>query len=200
MRIGIVCYPTLGGSGILATELGHALAEEGNEIHFITYEPPFRLRIDHEKIFFHQVDIFQYDLFQYPDYALTLAVKIAEISKQYSLELIHVHYAIPHATSAYLAKKMIGTNPPFVVTTLHGTDITLVGRDPAYFEIVKFSIQESDAVTAVSANLKKTNRGLFPYPKKDRSHSQFFCPCQKMDGNQASSKPICKTRRKTSPP
>lgn len=154
MKIGIVCYPTLGGSGILATELGHELAMRGHEVHFITYAIPFRLRLEEKNIFFHEVEINQYDLFKYPDYALTLAVKIASVAKQCHLDILHVHYAVPHAASAFLAKQLIHQNLPKVITTLHGTDITLVGKDPAYYEIVKFSIEKSDGVTCVSQQLK----------------------------------------------
>lgn len=154
MKIGIVCYPTIGGSGVLATELGQELAQRGHEIHFITYEIPFRLKLEERNIYFHEVEINQYDLFKYPDYALTLAVKIADISRQYDLDILHVHYAIPHATSAYLAKQILGTVKPAVITTLHGTDITLVGKDPAYHQIVKFSIEQSCGVTAVSNSLR----------------------------------------------
>lgn len=155
MKIGIVCYPTIGGSGVLATELGHELAIRGHEVHFITYEIPFRLRLEDNNIYFHEVEINQYDLFKYPDYALTLAVKIAHVAKRFNLDILHVHYAIPHATSAYLAKQILGTVKPVVITTLHGTDITLVGKDPAYHEIVKFSIERSCGVTAVSNSLKE---------------------------------------------
>lgn len=186
MRIGIVCYPTVGGSGVIATELGHALSARGHEIHFITYEIPFRLQLENPNIYFHCVSISQYDLFQYPDYALPLAVKIAEISEEYSLDVLHVHYAIPHATSAYLARQLSQKKLPAIVTTLHGTDITLIGKDPSYKEIVKFSIEQSDALTAVSNNLKmETKRGLninksiqviynFFEPKKDVLGSKPF--------------------------
>lgn len=162
MKIGIVCYPTIGGSGVIATELGHELAKRGHEVHFITYDIPFRLRIEEENIYFHEVEINQYDLFQYPDYALTLAVKIASVVECYDLDILHVHYAIPHATSAYLAKKIIGDKKkPAVITTLHGTDITLVGMHPSYFEIVKFSIEHSDAVSAVSRSLRDHTQEVF---------------------------------------
>lgn len=161
MKIGIVCYPTIGGSGVLATELGHELAVRGHEIHFITYEIPFRLRLENPNIYFHEVEINQYDLFKYPDYALTLAVKIAHVAKHFNLDILHVHYAIPHATSAYLAKQILGTQKPVVITTLHGTDITLVGRDPAYYQIVKFSIERSCGVTAVSKNLRDQTCAYF---------------------------------------
>lgn len=161
MRVGIVCYPSLGGSGIVATELGLALAKQGHAVHIIAYDIPFRLQEGHENIKFHQVEINRYDLFHYPDYALPLAVKMAEVAKKEALDVFHVHYAIPHATSAYLAKKLLGKSSPKIVTTLHGTDITLVGKDPGYFDIVKFSIEESDVVTAVSENLKERTIASF---------------------------------------
>lgn len=162
LKIGIVCYPTVGGSGILATELGHELAKRGHEVHFITYATPFRLRLEEENIYFHEVEINQYDLFQYPDYTLILAVMIASVAENHDLDILHVHYAIPHATSAFLAKKILGrVKRPAVITTLHGTDITLVGMDPSYYKIVKFSIQQSCGVTAVSQNLKDHTNDYF---------------------------------------
>jgi N-acetyl-alpha-D-glucosaminyl L-malate synthase BshA len=176
VNIGIVCYPTIGGSGVVATELGHELASRGHKVHFITYEIPFRLRIEDENIFFHEVEINQYDLFRYPDYALTLAVKIANIAQQYDLDILHVHYAIPHATSAYLAKKILGTTKPKIITTLHGTDITLVGRDPAYFQIVKFSIEQSCGVTAVSKNLCEQTHKYFGICRPIEVIYNFFIP------------------------
>lgn len=176
MKIGIVCYPSLGGSGIVATELGHELALRGHEVHFITYEIPFRLRLEDNNIFFHEVEINQYDLFKYPDYALTLAVKIANISQHYDLDILHVHYAIPHATSAFLAKQILGTSRPKVITTLHGTDITLVGRDSAYFQIVKFSIEKSCGVTAVSKHLCEQTHLYFKINKPIEVIYNFFIP------------------------
>lgn len=176
MKIGIVCYPSLGGSGILATELGHGLAALGHEIHFITYEIPFRLRLEDRNIYFHEVEIHQYDLFKYPDYALTLAVKIAEISELYDLDILHVHYAIPHATSAYLAKKILHVKKLAIITTLHGTDITLVGKDPAYFQIVKFSIENSCGVTAVSKWLQQQTSEYFGITKPIEVIYNFFNP------------------------
>lgn len=184
MKIGIVCYPSLGGSGVVATELGHVLASKGHQVHFITYEVPFRLRIDEKNIFFHQVEINRYDLFKYPDYALPLAVKIASISKKYDLDILHVHYAIPHATSAYLAKQILGDKSPRVITTLHGTDITLVGRDPAYFEIVKYSIEHSDAVTSVSESLRRDTVEWFGIQKPIEVIHNFFIPRRGCIGKQ----------------
>jgi N-acetyl-alpha-D-glucosaminyl L-malate synthase BshA len=184
VKIGIVCYPTLGGSGVVATELGHELAMRGHEIHFITYEIPFRLRLEENNIFFHEVEINQYELFKYPDYALTLAVKIANISQRHDLDILHVHYAIPHATSAYLAKQILGTQRPVVVTTLHGTDITLVGKDPAYFQIVKFSIEKSCGVTAVSKSLRQQIYDNFNIHKPIEVIYNFFIPNQNFIGKK----------------
>lgn len=184
LKIGIVCYPTLGGSGVLATELGHVLASLGHQVHFITYELPFRLRINEKNIFFHQVEINRYDLFKYPDYALPLAVKIASISKEYDLDILHVHYAIPHATSAFLAKQIIGRERPHVITTLHGTDITLVGRDPAYFEIVRYSIENSTGVTAVSENLRCQTKNYFKLEKPIEVIYNFFSPKSELMGKK----------------
>lgn len=176
MKIGIVCYPTLGGSGVLATELGHSLALKGHEVHFITYEMPFRLSLESDNIFFHQVEINRYDLFRYPDYALPLAVTIANVARHHDLDVVHVHYAIPHATSAYLAGQILGKERPAVITTLHGTDITLVGKDPAYLDIVKYSMQHSDAVTAVSEHLKKETETYFDIRCGIEVIPNFFIP------------------------
>jgi N-acetyl-alpha-D-glucosaminyl L-malate synthase BshA len=156
VKVGITCYPTYGGSGAVATELGLALAARGHEIHFITYQQPFRLPVFVPRVAFHEVSMGQYPLFQYPPYDLALAVKMHEVALQHDLDLLHVHYAIPHATSAWLAKQMlaeIGRAMP-VVTTLHGTDITIVGQDHSYHAITKFSIEKSDHITAVSHFLK----------------------------------------------
>ena len=156
MKVGITCYPTYGGSGAVATELGLALASRGHEVHFITYQQPFRLPVFVPRVAFHEVSIGHYPLFQYPPYDLALAVKMHEVTLQHDLDLLHVHYAIPHATSAWLAKQMLaesGRKMP-VVTTLHGTDITIVGQDHSYHAITKFSIEKSDRITAVSHWLK----------------------------------------------
>lgn len=176
MKIGIVCYPSLGGSGIVATELGHELAVQGHEVHFITYEMPFRLSLEKSGIHFHQVEINRYDLFRYADYALPLAVKLADVVRKHGLEVIHVHYAIPHATSAYLASQILGDQSPAIVTTLHGTDITLVGRDSSYTELVSFSIDHSDAVTAVSQSLKDDTLSHFSIKKPIEVIYNFFVP------------------------
>ena len=156
MKVGITCYPTYGGSGAVATELGIALAERGHEVHFITYEHPFRLPSFLPRVFFHEVSIGNYPLFEYPPYDLALAVRMHDVALSQGLDLLHVHYAIPHATSAWIAKEMLreqGRRLP-VVTTLHGTDITIVGQDHSYQAITRFSIERSDRVTAVSQWLK----------------------------------------------
>ncbi len=155
MNIGITCYPTYGGSGTVATELGRGLARRGHTIHFITTSLPYRLNQFVENVYYHEVQVFNYPLFEYTPYSLSLASKMSQIAVRENLELLHVHYAIPHATSAYLAQRIVEKRRrlPFI-TTLHGTDITLVGTDPSYFDITKFSIEESDAVTAVSQYLK----------------------------------------------
>ncbi|HXZ80269.1 MAG TPA: N-acetyl-alpha-D-glucosaminyl L-malate synthase BshA [Terriglobales bacterium] len=165
MKIGITCYPTYGGSGVVATELGIELAQLGHEIHFITYSQPFRLREHQPNIYYHQVEVSHYPLFDYPPYDLALATRMAEVAQIYGLDLLHVHYAIPHSVSALLAKQMIGSGPkarrlPFV-TTLHGTDITLVGADRSYLPITRFSIEQSDGVTAISNYLR------------DRTYAEF---------------------------
>jgi L-malate glycosyltransferase len=157
MKIGIVCYPTFGGSGVVATELGKALAQKGHQVHFITYTQPIRLDFFNENIFYHEVNISSYPLFQYPPYESALAGKMVDVVKYEKLDLLHVHYAIPHATSAFLAKQILkchGIKIP-VITTLHGTDITIIGKDKTYTPVVTFSINESDGVTSVSADLRK---------------------------------------------
>jgi N-acetyl-alpha-D-glucosaminyl L-malate synthase BshA len=157
MRIGIVCYPTYGGSGTVATELGKNLARRGNKVHFITTALPYRLSDYYENIYFHEVQVLNYPLFDYVPYTLSLASKIAQVAHREELDLIHAHYAVPHATAGYLAGKIIAKQGKVLptITTLHGTDITLVGTDPSYFDITKFSIEESAAVTAVSKYLKR---------------------------------------------
>jgi N-acetyl-alpha-D-glucosaminyl L-malate synthase BshA len=156
MNIGIVCYPTFGGSGVLATELGKALANKGHNIHFITYQQPVRLSGFHSNIFYHEVRVPTYPLFDYPPYETALASTMVDVILNNNVELLHVHYAIPHASAAYMAKQILakqGINIP-VITTLHGTDITLVGKDKTYSPVVTFSMNESDAITAVSKNLR----------------------------------------------
>ena len=157
IRLGIVCYPTFGGSGVVATELGKALAKQGHEVHFITYSQPTRLDFLNENLFYHEVDFHTYPLFEYPPYELALASKMVSVVKNEKLDLLHVHYAIPHASAAYMAKQILKTEGIVVpvVTTLHGTDITLVGKDASYEPVVTFSINQSDGVTAVSSDLRK---------------------------------------------
>lgn len=157
MKVGIVCYPTFGGSGVVATELGKALAQEGHKVHFITYSQPSRLDFLNENLFYHEVDFRTYPLFEYPPYELALASKMVSVVKNEHLDLLHVHYAIPHASAAYMAKQILRTHGIHipVITTLHGTDITLVGRDASYEPVVTFSINESEGVTAVSEDLRK---------------------------------------------
>jgi len=157
VKIGITCYPTYGGSGAVATELGIALASRGHEVHFITYQQPFRLPSFLPRIYFHEVDVGRYPLFEYPPYDLALAVRMHEVVKTHGLDLLHVHYAIPHATSAWIAREMLretGSDVK-VITTLHGTDITIVGQDPSFHPITKFSIEKSDRITAVSQFLRQ---------------------------------------------
>lgn len=167
MRIGIVCYPTFGGSGVVATELGKGLSNIGHQVHFITYGQPTRLENFNENIFYHEVGVPSYPLFQYPPYELALASKMVDVVGYEKLDLLHVHYAIPHASAAYMAKKILetqGVKIP-VATTLHGTDITLVGKDPSYEPVVTFSINQSDGVTAVSEDLKQDTYNHFKITK-----------------------------------
>src|SRR5438552_9372226 len=159
MKIGITCYPTYGGSGVVATELGMELAQRGHEVHFIAYALPIRLTEPHPNIHYHEVEVSRYPLFEYPPYDLALATRMAEVAEIYDLDLLHVHYAIPHSVSALLARQMLAWGPkhrrlPFV-TTLHGTDITLVGQDPSYLPVTRFSIEQSDGVTAISEYLRE---------------------------------------------
>ncbi|HZX72823.1 MAG TPA: N-acetyl-alpha-D-glucosaminyl L-malate synthase BshA [Cyclobacteriaceae bacterium] len=164
MKIGIVCYPTFGGSGVVATELGKALAEQGHKVHFITYSQPTRLDFLNENLFYHEVDFHNYPLFEYPPYELALASMMVRVVKEEKLDLLHVHYAIPHASAAYMAKQILKTQGIYIpfITTLHGTDITLVGKDSSYEPVVTFSINESDGVTAVSEDLRKQTLEFFP--------------------------------------
>ena len=188
MKIGITCYPTFGGSGVVATELGIALAKGGDEVHFISYALPSRLNILHENVRFHEVTVTPYPLFDpYPPYTLALASKMAEVASYEKLDVLHVHYAIPHAISAHLAKQILGDGRLKVITTLHGTDITLVGRDESYLPITKFGIEVSDGVTAVSKWLKdetaenfNTTKAIevipnFVDPSRFKPHPNGFC-------------------------
>jgi len=168
MKIGIVCYPTFGGSGVVATELGIALAKEGHKVHFISYSQPVRLDFFSENIFYHEVIVSSYPLFDYQPYEILLASKLVDVVKHEKLDLLHVHYAIPHASAAYLAKQILksqGISIPFI-TTLHGTDITLVGKDASFEPVISFSINESDAVTAVSQSLKDDTYKYFNVKKE----------------------------------
>jgi len=182
MKIGIVCYPTFGGSGVVATELGMALADNGHEVHFITYNQPVRLDFISHHLHFHQVILEEYPLFQYQPYELALSSKIVEVVEKHELEVLHVHYAIPHAYAAYMAKQMLKEKgiSVKVVTTLHGTDITLVGSHPTYKTAVEFSINNSDVVTSVSNDLKNTTNKLFNI-KKDIQVIYNFIEVEKYD-------------------
>jgi len=176
MKIGIVCYPTFGGSGVVATELGKALAANGHQVHFITYSQPARLDFFSANLFYHEVSISKYPLFDFPPYELALASKLVDVVRFEHLDLLHVHYAIPHASAAYMAKQILltyGIQIP-IVTTLHGTDITLVGKDPSYNPVVTFSINQSDGVTAVSQNLKEDTLKHFDIRKDIRVISNFI--------------------------
>nr|MBA2706550.1 N-acetyl-alpha-D-glucosaminyl L-malate synthase BshA [Gemmatimonadaceae bacterium] len=163
MKIGITCYPTYGGSGAVATELGIALAGRGHEVHFITYRQPFRLPSFLPGVYFHEVDVGRYPLFEYPPYDLALAVRMHEVVRAHELDLLHCHYAIPHATSAWIAREMLREQKRDVkvITTLHGTDITIVGQDPSFNQITKFSIEKSDRLTAVSEFLRRETYNAF---------------------------------------
>ena len=168
MRIGIVCYPTFGGSGVLATELGKALADKEHQVHFITYQQPVRLNEFNANIFYHEVRVTTYPLFDYPPYETALSSTMVDVIMNQNLDLLHVHYAIPHASAAYMAKKIVeaqGKKIP-VITTLHGTDITLVGRDKTFAPVVAFSINQSDAITAVSKNLRDETYNIFSINKE----------------------------------
>jgi len=178
MKIGIVCYPTFGGSGVVATELGKALADKGHQVHFITYSQPVRLDFFSGNLFYHEVSVSDYPLFDYQPYELVLSSKLVDVVKYEKLDLLHVHYAIPHASAAYMAKQILasqGINIPFI-TTLHGTDITLVGKDPSFEPVITFAINQSDAVTAVSESLKEDTYANFPDVKREiKVIPNFIC-------------------------
>jgi N-acetyl-alpha-D-glucosaminyl L-malate synthase BshA len=177
LRIGITCYPSVGGSGILASALGEELAGRGHEVHFISYERPFRLPVDAPRIHFHPVGINAYGLFKYPDYTLPLSVKMAEVTRDHRLDVLHVHYAVPHATAAVLARSMLPPGQqPRVVTTLHGTDTTLLGRDAGYGPAIRHALSCSDAVTAVSAYLQHETQELLGIPRPIDVIHNFFAP------------------------
>ncbi|MFZ5981636.1 MAG: N-acetyl-alpha-D-glucosaminyl L-malate synthase BshA [Candidatus Zixiibacteriota bacterium] len=177
MNIGITCYPIAGGSGIVATELGQELAGRGHKVHFISYAMPFRLDRFQTNLMYHEVDTTSYPLFKFPPYTLTLASKMAEITRNFDLDILHMHYAIPHAACAYLAKQLLASQKeklPKIITTLHGTDITLVGADPSYYDITRFSINTSDGLTAVSKYLADETREVFKVEQDIRVIYNFF--------------------------
>ncbi len=177
MNIGIVCYPTFGGSGVVATELGKALASKGHKVHFISYQQPVRLDIFSENIFYHEVKVSDYPLFDYQPYELVLTSKLVDVVKFEKLDILHVHYAIPHASAAYMAQHILtseGINIPFV-TTLHGTDITLVGKDASFAPVITFAINESNAVTAVSESLKQDTLEHFKVKRDIQVIPNFIC-------------------------
>lgn len=176
MNIAIVCYPTHGGSGVVATELGLHLAQKGHQIHFISYNAPFRLTTFQPNIYYHEVDVSAYPLFKFPPYDLSLATTIIKVAEENNIDIVHAHYAIPHAISAYLAKKMLKPSKIKVITTLHGTDITLVGKDPSFYRVVQFSIEESDGVTAVSHYLADRTREIFKIRKTIDTIYNFIDP------------------------
>ncbi len=177
LRIGIVCYPTIGGSGIVATELGILFAAAGHEVHFISYERPVRLPHDQPNLHFHPVVVNEYSLFKYPDYTLPLSVRIAEVSQTFGLDILHVHYAVPHATAALLAGLMLEDDVrPAIITTLHGTDTNLIGQDPHYRPIIKTSIERSDGVTTVSASLRRQTIETFGITHPIEVIPNFFDP------------------------
>ncbi len=175
-KIGIVCFPLVGGSGILATSLGMELATRGHEVHFFSYARPVRLDLSAPRIFFHEVSVVDNDLFPCPDYTLPLAVKMAEISAARRLDILHAHYAVPHATAAYLAAKMLDEAAPKIVTTLHGTDTNLFGRDPAYRPAIQHALRQSDAVTTVSESLRRQTREAFDLTGDIEVIPNFFTP------------------------
>lgn len=177
LRIGITCYPSVGGSGVLATALGVDLAGRGHEVHFISYERPFRLPPDGPRLHFHPVVINDYELFRFPDYTLPLSVRMAEVSRDHRLDVLHVHYAVPHATAAILARSMLPREQqPRVVTTLHGTDTTLLGYDPGYAPAIRHALTCSDAVTAVSESLKRETQRVFDFDGSIEVIHNFFAP------------------------
>ena len=177
LKIAITCYPSVGGSGILASALGENLARLGHEVHFISYERPFRLPPDSDRLRFHQVVVNDYDLFKYPDYTLPLSVKMAEVSREFRLDVLHVHYAVPHATAAILAREMLPSEQrPRIVTTLHGTDTTLLGQDPGYGPAIRHALNHSDAVTTVSAFLKNETHRLLDFQGDIKVIYNFFEP------------------------
>lgn len=189
MRIGITCYPTYGGSGIVATELGLELAQRGHHIHFISYAAPIRLDTSLDNVHYHEVEVANYPLFQFPPYCLALASRMAEVAERYALDLLHVHYAIPHSVSALLARDMMSRRLPFV-TTLHGTDVTLVGVEPSYFPITKYAIEKSDGVTVISDFLLRETRDVFGVTRSiARIHNFVNCDLYRPGPSREGSRP-----------
>ena len=177
LKIGITCYPSVGGSGVLATTLGKELAQRGHEVHFISYDRPFRLPPDAPRIFYHPVAINDYGIFKYPDYTLPLSVKMAQVSCQYQLDILHVHYAVPHATAAVLARCMLAPEQqPRIITTLHGTDTTMLGKDPGYGPAIYHALTQSDAVTTVSTYLRDETRRVIGFDGPIEVIHNFFEP------------------------
>lgn len=179
MKIGITCYPLIGGSGILATALGSELARRGHDVHFFSSAKPVRLDTSQPRIFFHEVTVNEYSLFKYPDYTLPLAVKMARVAREEKLDIFHVHYAVPHATAAYLAVQMLGgkaAHVPKIVTTLHGTDTTLLGQDPSYRDAIEHALSESDAITTVSESLRRETLATFELKRPVEVIRNFFIP------------------------
>ena len=185
MKIGIVCYPTHGGSGVVASELAIGLAERGHEVHIVSYATPFRLRSYHANIFFHEVEAASYPLFKEPPYALGLATALVELVESRGLDIIHAHYALPHAVSAYLAKQIVNARRVKTITTLHGTDITLVGADPSFRRVIKFAIEESDGVTAVSEYLRRRTIEEFDIRRDIRVIYNFVDPARSEKNHDA---------------
>ena len=185
LKIGITCYPSVGGSGILASELGEELAQRGHEIHFISYEQPFRMPVG-ERVFFHPVQVNSYDLFKYPDYPLALSVKMTEFSRDHGLDVLHVHYAVPHATAAILARSMLPEGRrPAIVTTLHGTDTTLLACDPGYGPAIRHALECSDAITVVSEYLRRETQRVLALSRPIDVIHNFFEPRQPRRSREA---------------
>ena len=185
MKIAIICYPTHGGSGVVASELAKGLSNKGHEIHIVSYAPPFRLDSFHQNIFIHEVGVASYPLFKYPPYALGLATKLVELAETFGIDLIHAHYAVPHAASAYLAQQILETTKIKTITTLHGTDITLVGADHSFHRVIKFTIEKSDGVTAVSEYLKTRTVEEFAIDRDIRVIHNFIDEDRTLESNNS---------------
>ena len=193
MKIGITCYPTFGGSGVVATELGLALADRGHEVHFITYDRPFRLDHFHDRVYFHGVEMAKYPLFEFDMYTLALTSKLVEVTQYQKLDLLHMHYAIPHAVSAYLARQILGGTKIKTVTTLHGTDSTLVGLEPSFLPLMRFTLENSDGVTAVSRFLRDKTVATYQLEKDIETIPNFI------DSEVYAPRPSCKYRELFAP-